>query len=102
VGLEVSTSCRLESPTLRITSLRDKSYDSDGFFAQGLRSLDTNMQEDLPDHGGPIGMEEQAKCSEEQITSDNDAHIILEEPVRRRRHTNTRADTKFKHRNGCR
>jgi hypothetical protein len=47
-------------------------------------------------------MEEQAKCSEEQITSDNDAHIILEEPVRRRRHTNTRADTKFKHRNGCR
>ena len=68
----------------------------------GVDMLDTNMQEDLLDHDGPVGMEEQAKHSEEQIVPDNDGLIILEEPVRHHLRTSTRIDTEFNHRNGCR
>lgn len=47
----------------------------------GFNLFDTNMQEDLPDHDGPVGMEQQVKCSEEQISPDQDAPFIVEGPV---------------------
>lgn len=62
------------------------------------------MQEDLPNHDGPVDTEEeQGKCSEEQIAPDHDAPIIAEGPVQHyQSHVNFRTYTEFKNRNRCR